>query len=201
MSKKDPRVDAYIAKSADFAKPILSHIRQLVHAACPEAQETVKWQMPHFEHKGVICGMAAFKQHCALFFWKSSLVFGKDPARGKGMGQFGRITSFDDLPGDKILTGYIKKAVELNEAGVKSPARAKSKTKKEVVVPDYFLAALKKNKKVLAAFENFSPSHKREYVEWLTGAKREETRAKRLQTAIEWLAQGKSLNWKYERRG
>jgi uncharacterized protein YdeI (YjbR/CyaY-like superfamily) len=197
MPTKDPRVDAYIAKSADFAKPILNHIRRLVHAACPDAQETVKWQMPHFEHKGIICGMAAFKQHCALIFWKRSLIFGETGAKDSSLGQFGRITSLADLPADKALTGYIKKAVELNEAGVKNPLRAKAKLNKEVVVPDYFLAALKKNKKALATFENFSPSHKREYIEWITEAKREETRAKRLQATLKLLAEGKSRNWKY----
>jgi uncharacterized protein YdeI (YjbR/CyaY-like superfamily) len=191
MPKQDPRVDAYIAKSADFAKPILKRIRKLVHAACPDVTETMKWNMPFFEHKGSLCGMAAFKQHCALMFWKGRLFLGKE--RDK----FRRITSPADLPGDKILTGHIRKAVELNETGVKNPARTKSKAKK-VVVPDYFLAALRKNQKALVAFENFSPSCQREYVEWITEAKREETRARRMQTTIQWLAAGKSRNWKYK---
>jgi uncharacterized protein YdeI (YjbR/CyaY-like superfamily) len=197
MPMKDPRVDAYIAKAAAFAKPILNHVRGLVHDGCPDVQETIKWQMPHFEYKGVICGMAAFKQHCALIFWKRALIFGESPIKNRALGQFGRITSLADLPGDKILTGYIKKAVKLNEAGIKNPTHAKSKTNREVVVPDYFLASLKKNKKALATFENFSPSHKREYVQWVTEAKREETRAKRLKTTIELLAEGKPRNWKY----
>ena len=153
MPAKDPRIDAYIAKSPDFARPILNHIRQLVHTACLEAQETVKWQMPHFEHKGIICGMAAFKKHCALIFWKRALIFGKGRTEGRTLGQFGRVTSLADLPDDKILAGYIKKAVELNEAGVKNPLRAKSRANPKVVVPDFFLAALKKNKKALATFE------------------------------------------------
>jgi uncharacterized protein YdeI (YjbR/CyaY-like superfamily) len=198
MPKKDSRIDAYIAKSADFARPVLNHFRRLVHAACPEVTETIKWQMPFFEYKGTLCGMAAFKQHCALIFWRRRLILGKGATDEKALGQFGRITSLADLPGDKILTGYIKKAVELNEAGVKNPKPAKSAATKTIVVPDYFLAALGKNKKALAAFEKFSPSNKREYVEWLTEAKREETRAKRIETAIEWIAQGKSRNWKYE---
>lgn len=197
MPTKDSRVDAYIAKSADFAKPILTHIRKLVHAVCPDAQETIKWQMPHFEHKGVICGMAAFKQHCALIFWKRALIFGESQTDDGALGHFGRLTSLADLPGDKILIGYLKKAVELNEAGVKNPMRAKSKANKEVVAPEYFLAALKKNKKALATFENFSPSHKREYVQWVTEAKREETRVKRLKTTVELLSEGKPRNWKY----
>jgi hypothetical protein len=198
MSKKDARVDAYIAAAAEFAKPVLVHIRKLVHAACPEVQETVKWKMPHFEHKGVICGMAAFKEHCALIFWKRALIFGGSRTKGNALGQFGRITSVADLPGDKILTDYLKQAVQLNEAGIKNTARAKSKATTRASAPDYFLAALKKNKKALATYENFSPSHKREYVEWVTGAKREETRERRLQTTMEWLAGGESLNWKYE---
>ncbi len=197
MPAKDPRVDAYIAKSPDFARPILNHIRRLVHDACPGVQETIKWQMPHFEHKGVICGMAAFKQHCALIFWKRALIFGKSRTQDSALGQFGRLTSLADLPADKVLAGYIKQAVELNEAGVKNPLRAKSRTNTRVVVPDFFLAALKKNKKALATFEKFSPSHRREYVEWITEAKREGTRAKRLETALEWLALGKPRNWKY----
>jgi uncharacterized protein YdeI (YjbR/CyaY-like superfamily) len=197
MSKPDPRVNAYIAKSADFAKPILNHIRRLVRAACPEVEETLKWGMPHFVHKGILCGMAAFKQHCTFHFWKSSLIFGKGKTREDAMGQFGRITSFADLPGDKILTGYIRKAIALNEAGIKKP-RPRPKAKQQLLVPDYFLIVLKKNKKALVTFENFSPSCKREYVEWLTEAKREETRAKRIQSAIEWIAKGKSRNWKYK---
>jgi len=192
MPKKDPRVDGYIAKSADFARPILNHIRKLVHAACPDVEETMKWSAPFFEHKGILLGTPAFKRHCALVFWRGGLILGKDQKT-----KLRRLTSLSDLPGDKILTGYIKKAVELNETGVKTP-RPKPKAKKEIVVPDYFLAALKKNKKALIAFENFSPSHRREYVEWITEAKREETRASRLQAALEQMAKGKSRYWKYQ---
>jgi len=195
MLKKDPRVDAYIDEAAQFAKPILSHIRKLVHAACPDAQETLKWNCPHFEHRGILLGMAAFKQHCVVNFWKGNLILGKLPDEDCAMGQFGRITSLADLPRDKILTGYIKRAVKLNEAGIKKPAPARAR--KKLSVPDYFLAALKKNRAALATFENFSPSCKREYVEWVSEAKREETRAKRIKTAIEWMAQGKPHNWKY----
>ena len=196
MSKKNPRVDAYIAKSADFAKPILSRIRKLAHIACPDVEETIKWNSPFFMHKGILIAMSAFKQHCALIFWKNKLIFGKEAASQRK--RFHHITSAADLPDDKILTGYIRKAIELNEAGIKSSVRTKPKTKKEIAVPDYFLAALKKNKKALATFENFSPSCQREYVEWLTEAKREETRAKRIKTAIEWIATEKSRNWKYQ---
>ncbi|HWX18700.1 MAG TPA: YdeI/OmpD-associated family protein [Candidatus Binatia bacterium] len=200
MASKDPRIDAYIAKSADFAQPILNHLRRLVHTACPEVEETFKWSFPHFIYKGMLCHMAAFRAHCAFGFWKRTLIFGNDEsgkANGDAMGQFGRITSLSDLPKDKVLLGYIKEAVRLNEAGIKAPPGAASKPRKDLVVPDYFMAALKRKKKALTAFENFSPSHKREYVEWITEAKREETRAKRLETAVAWMSIGKPRHWKY----
>ena len=190
MAIKDSRIDAYIAKSADFAQPILKHIRKLVHAACPDVEETMKWSFPHFDYKGMMCSMAAFKQHCSFGFWKGELILGKGPDgdRGEGMGQFGRITALSELPKDATLIGYIKNAVQLNEAGIKLPTSAKPKVKKELTVPDDLIAALKKNKKAQMAFENFSYSHKKEYVEWITEAKREETRKKRLETAIAWMA-------------
>jgi uncharacterized protein YdeI (YjbR/CyaY-like superfamily) len=199
MPKIDPRVDAYIAKAAEFARPILKHLRGLVHVGCPEVVETMKWSFPHFEHQGVLCSMAAFKQHCAFGFWKGKLFLPQEhDGSESAMGQFGRITTIDDLPAKKVLLGYIKQAVKLNEAGVKAPKTAK-KEKSTLVVPPYFKAALKKNKKAQTTFDNFSPSHQREYVEWITEAKQEATRQRRLETAIEWLAEGKSRNWKYEK--
>ena len=144
--------------------------------------ETIKWNSPFYVYNGILAATPAFKTHCALIFWKGKLILGKERK------ELRHLTSISELPGDKILLGLIKKAVELNEAGVKEPARPKPKAKKELVVPDYFLAALKKNKKALAAFENFSPSHKREYVEWITEAKREKTRARRIKTALEWIS-------------
>jgi len=199
MGTRDARVDAYIAKSADFAKPILTHLREVVHAACPEVEETMKWSFPHFMYDGMLCSMASFKQHCAFGFWKGALVFDGEARDKDAMGHFGRITALSDLPPKRELAGYVKKAMALNDAGVKAPTRTKVALKREVVVPDDFMAALRKNKKALATFEGFSPSHKREYVEWVTGAKREETRARRLQTAVEQMAEGKTQNWKYER--
>ena len=199
MSKNDPRVDAYIVKSADFAKPILKHIRKTVHAACPQVEETMKWSFPHFDFKGILCSMAAFKEHCSFGFWKGELILGHGPggADGEGMGHFGRLTAVSDLPNDKVLLAYIRKAGELNEAGVKKPVPLRPKVGKELSVPDYFTAALKKNKKAGATFEDFSYSHKKEYVEWITEAKQEETRSRRIKTALEWLAQGKPRHWKY----
>ena len=201
MANKDPRVDAYIAKSADFAKPVLTHLRNLIHAGCPDVEETMKWSFPNFMYKGILCSMAAFKQHCTFGFWKHKLIFPKSKGAGnaadEAMGQFGRISALSDLPKDKVLIEWIKEAVRLNDEGIKLPPRPKSKVKKELVVPEFFMAALKKNKKALTTFENFSYSHKKDYVEWITEAKGEDTRKRRLETAIEWLAEGKSRNWKY----
>jgi uncharacterized protein YdeI (YjbR/CyaY-like superfamily) len=201
-SKKDSRMDAYIANAAGFAKPILNHLRALVHTACPEVEESMKWSRPHFMYKGMLmCGMSAFKHHVAFGFWLGEMVLGekgKWTAETEGAGHFGKITSLADLPGDKELLGYIKKAAELNDKGVKRPAPPRIKGNRELVVPDYITAALKKNAKARAAFEAFSYSHKKEYVEWITEAKREETRQKRMETMLTWLTEGKSRNWKYE---
>ena len=199
MGSKDKRVDAYIAKSAEFAQPILREIREIVHQACPEVEETMKWSFPHFDYKGMLCSMAAFKEHCAFGFWKSKLVLDSADHKSKdAMGQFGRITSVKELPQRRILTGYIRKAKELNDQGIKVRRLKPTGEKKELVVPDYFLSAVKKNKKALATFNGFSYSKKKDYVTWVTEAKAEETRNKRLATSVEWLAEGKSRNWKYE---
>ena len=199
MKNHSPEFDAYIANSAEFARPILEKIRKLFHQACPEIEETMKWSFPHFEYKGIVGSMAAFKQHVGWGFWKAALL--KDPHKlftrmgDTSMGG-AKVTDVSQLPSDKIVLGYIREAVTLNEQGVKAPA-PKKKLKGELEVPDYFMAALKKNKKALATFEAFSPSNKREYVEWVTEAKQEATREKRLATAIEWMAEGKPRNWKY----
>ena len=197
MGKRNPRVDTYIAKSAEFARPILTHIRELVHEACPEVEEEIKWSFPNFMYKGMFCGMAAFKEHCALNFWKGSLILGTKEK--DGMGGFGRVKSIQDLPAKRVLLGYLKEAKRLNDEGIAKVKPTPSKGKKELVVPPFFLVALKKNKKALAAFNAFSYSHKKEYVEWITEAKTEETRNRRMATTVEWLAEGKSRNWKYER--
>jgi uncharacterized protein YdeI (YjbR/CyaY-like superfamily) len=197
MATKDPRIDAYIAKSPDFAKPILRHLRKVVHAGCPQVQETMKWSMPHFDYKGVMCGMAAFKEHCGFGFWKADLILDRAKHPEKGMGSFGCIKSLRDLPDEKTLIGYVKKAAALNDAGIKVPGRAEPKKRAPLPVPDDFGAALKKNAKARKTFENFSPSHRREYIEWITEAKREETRQQRLATSVKWLSEGKARNWKY----
>jgi uncharacterized protein YdeI (YjbR/CyaY-like superfamily) len=197
VPKKDPRIDAYIDKAAPFARSILKYLRKVVHAGCPEVEETLKWSMPHFDYKGVMCGMAAFKEHCAFGFWKSTLILGNNKVEEEAMGHFGRITSLDDLPGEKTLIGYVRKAAELNEKGIKVPGRTQPKKKRPLQIPDYLKTALEKNAKAKKAFENFTPTNQREYVEWLTEAKREETRQQHLKTAIDWMAQGKVRNWKY----
>lgn len=198
MATKDPRIDAYIAKSAGFAQPILKHLRKVVHAGCPAVEETMKWSMPHFDYKGVMCGMAAFKQHCVFGFWKESLIFDRDKTAEKtAMGSFGCIKSLKDLPNEKTLIGHVKKAAALNDAGIKAPGRTQPKKREPLEIPDYFKAALKKNAKARKTFETFAPSKRREYLEWVTEAKREETRNERLATSVQWLAEGKTRHWKY----
>ena len=204
MGKKDPRIDAYINKSQDFAKPILNHLRELIHKGCPEVEETIKWSFPHFDYKGIFCAMASFKSHCTLGFWKGSLLKNlpnkNKNAGGDAMGQFGKITSLKDLPPDKVILGIIREAKRLNDEGIKTPARQKSTKKNELKIPDYFLKTVRKDKKALATFNGFSYTNKKEYVEWVTEAKTEETRKKRLETAVEWMAEGKVRNWKYLRK-
>jgi hypothetical protein len=195
---KNPAVDVYIAKSADFARPILMRLRALMHKACPTVEETIKWGVPHFEYKGVIAGMAAFKQHAAFGFWKRRLM--KDPAGFFSKGESGmggrKIRSLDELPSDTVLLGYIREAVALNEQGAKVPRSTRKRP--PVRVPAYLAAALKRNAKARRTFGNFSASQRREYVEWLTDAKQEATRERRLASAIEWMAEGKARNWKYQ---
>ena len=200
MPRINPGVDAYISKAAPFAQPVLNHLRRLVHKTCPEVEENIKWGMPSFEYKGMLCGFASFKQHCTFGFWKASLMKDKvlmENARSESaMGHLGRITSLKDLPSDKKITAWIKEAMKLNEEG-KKVVKAKPVVKKDLVIPAYIPREIKKNKKAWGTFEKFSPSAKKEYVEWITEAKSEKTRNKRLLQAIEWMAEGKPRNWKY----
>ena len=198
MGKRDPRVDAYIQKSPDFARPILTHIRAVIHEAVPDVEETMKWSAPFFDYKGVLAGMAAFKEHCGLNLWKGSLIVGDDGKRDSA-GQFGALKSVSDLPPKKVLVGYIRQAAKLNEEGIKAPSRDTRVKKPEANVPLDLTAALKKNKKAQSAFDAFSQSRRRDYILWITEAKTDATREKRLTTAIEWISEGKSRNWKYER--
>ena len=198
MPSYDKRIDAYIEKSAEFAQPVMVHLRDLVHKACPEVTETLKWSMPSFEYKGLLCGFEAFKQHCTFGFWKQSLLeTDAFPKNKTAMGSFGRITSLKDLPSDKVMVGLIHQAMELNEKGIKVPKKAAA-PKKDLVVPDVLKKALSKNKAAKTTFEKFPYSCKKEYIEWITEAKTEPTRDKRLASTIEWLSEGKRRNWKYE---
>jgi hypothetical protein len=197
MPTTDKRVDAYIAKAGDFAKPILERIRETVHEACPECEETLKWGMPTFMHHGILCGMAAFKAYVTFGFWKGSLIERSDGSTAPvGMGNAERLTKVGDLPSKRELISLVKQAMKLNEAGVKVAKRA-AKSKPPAKVPGYFAAALRKNKKAHAVFDAFSPSAKREYITWLTDAKSEETRDRRLAQAVQWISEGKQRNWKY----
>lgn len=204
MPATDKRIDAYIGKSEPFAQPVLTHLRKVIHEACPGVTETIKWGFPHFEYKGeIVCSMASFRQHCAFGFWKAAIM--KDPdhvltlSEKASMGHMGRIESLKDLPSVRILKKYIKEAAALNEAGIKLPARTKpAAAAKPVTVPDIITAALKSNKIAATVFEAFSPSHKKEYIEWIMEAKTDPTREKRVNTMLEWLEEGKSRNWKYK---
>ncbi len=202
MLQTNQKVDAYINRSADFAKPILTHLRKLIHKACPSVEEKIKWEMPSFEYKGMFCGFASFKQHCTFGFWKASLMKLPPLKSGKpsneAMGDLGRITSLKDLPKDKIIISWLKVAMQLNEDGIKvvkkKPTEAEQKA---LIIPDYFNKALLKNKKALVTFEQFSYSNKKEYLMWVSEAKTDETRNFRLSQSITWMAEGKHRNWKY----
>jgi len=204
----NPKVDAYIAKAAAFAQPVLNHLRELVHKACPDVVEEMKWSRPFFLHGGVIlCNISAFKEHCSFGFWGAEIgkVLKADGVvQEGGMGSLGRITSVKDLPADKVMLGYVRQAAKFIDDGLGdnriTVARrvVKAPPKAPVETPMEFAVALKRNKAAAKVFEAFSPSCKREYVEWIADAKREETRVKRIAQAVEWIAEGKQRNWKYQ---
>lgn len=199
MSDPDPRIDAYIAKSADFAQPVLRQLRSLVHEACPQVEESIKWGAPSFGYAGgILCGMAAFKRHVSFGFWKHALVMGEGAERD-GMGSFGKMTSLSDVPSKKAMTLLIRKAMRLNEQGVKTPGMRKSvDPRAPLETPEDLLVALSGNRKARKTFDAFSPSARREYVEWIIEAKRAETRQRRIIQAVEWMTEGKQRNWKYQ---
>lgn len=200
-AQTDSRIDAYIAKAAPFAQPMLKHLRALVHQGCPDVVETMKWSHPSFGYHGkILCGMAAFKSHCSFGFWHQEMqaILAKDGHAGsEGMGSFGKLTSLADLPNDRMLLRYLQTAAKLNATDLPTRTRSPRQSKPEAAVPADLAAALKKNKPAATTFANFSPSHRREYIEWITEAKQDATRQKRLATTLEWLAEGKSRNWKY----
>jgi uncharacterized protein YdeI (YjbR/CyaY-like superfamily) len=195
----DPRVDAYIKKAQPFARPILNHLRKLVHDAVPGVEETMKWSSPHFDYKGIFCGMSAFKAHVGFGFWKAGLM--KDVLPGPGglsaAGQFGKITSLDDLPSDKELLRIITFAKKLSDDEVKPPPMRRKGPRPALEPPDDLMDALAQHKKARRHFEEFPPGQQREYVAWILEAKQAATRQSRIKTAVEWIAEGKPRNWKY----
>lgn len=202
MRIRDPRVDAYIAKSADFAHPILNHLRDVIHDACPDVEESIKWICPHYMYKGMLCATAAFKGHCALHFWKGAEIIGED-ASEEAMGQFGRITSVRDLPSQATLTRYLQRAMKRNEERASAPKAAKAKPRpprRAPETPSALASVLRRNAAARRFFETLPPSQKRDYIDWITEATTEGTREKRIATTVEWLAEGKSRNWKYEQQ-
>lgn len=205
MAPKDKRIDNYILRAEDFAIPVLEHLRNVVHEACPEVRETIKWSFPHFEYKdSILCSMAAFKAHCAFGFWLGSQL--SDPEgiletrERTAMGHLGRITSVKELPSRRIMKRYIREAMSLIDKGTRLEKKVvKAPAGKSVEVPAYLREALKKDPAALSVFNEFSYSKKKDYVEWLTEARTQGTRDKRLATALAWIAEGKSRHWKYER--
>ena len=191
MPKTDPRIDAYIAKAPDFAKPILTKIREMVHEGAPDCEETLKWGNPSWVQNGLLCGMAAFKEHCIVGFWKAPLII-----QGAAFGMRDKITSVKDLPPKKVFVGYVKRAVEMNQKGVKV-LRPPARPKKALAMPDEFRKAINRNASARKTYESFSPSNQREYLEWIVDAKQDATRERRIAQAVEWMAEGKPRNWKY----
>jgi uncharacterized protein YdeI (YjbR/CyaY-like superfamily) len=197
--RTDPRVDAYIAKAKPFAQPILKQLRATIHAASPKIVETIKWGSPSYEYEGILCGFAAFKEHCIFGFWKHTLVVpNADKSDGSG-GSIGRIRTVKELPSKAVLTAWIKKAMKLNEAGVKAPHMTDRKKRKPLAMPTDLKSAISRDAKAKSCWDAFSPSAQRDYIEWITEAKAAATREKRLLTAVEWIGEGKRRNWKYER--
>jgi len=203
MEKHSPKIDAYIEKSQDFAKPVLEYIRETVHEFCPDAEETMKWSFPHFMYKGkILCAMASFKQHCTFGFWlEKEMKTMHEITRNiekNSMFSLGKITGIEDLPPKIQLKKALTEAMELTDMGVTVKKAAPSKTETEM--PDYFQTALNENIKALKVFEKSSPSFRKEYISWIIEAKTEATRNKRMEQSLEWIAEGKSRNWKYEKK-
>ncbi len=198
MAKKNSAVDAYVIKARPFAKPILKRLRTIIHKGCPKVTEDIKWGSPFYLYQNrVLCATMAFKEHCALVFWKSALIRRKLGKKAKDdLKLFRRISLLEELPSERDLLAYIKLAMHFNEPTTKLPPREKRST--PVKVPKELTYALQANPKALATFESFPPSKRKDYIFWILDAKTEQTRERRLETAIDWMSQGKSRNWKYE---
>lgn len=204
MGQKDPRVDAYIDQAPEYARPVLRHLRELVHTACPDVEEGWKWSMPHFLKDGILCSMAGFKNHCAFNIWRGELIFGEGlTAAGRAketMGRYGRVRSLADLPPDAEILGHLHTALHLGAIGAKKKASPRPKAPAaELPVPGCVTTALAAHPAARDQFTRLSPSHRKEYIEWITEAKTDPTRQKRLATMVEWLTEGKSRNWKYQK--
>lgn len=200
MGKEDPRVDAYIENAEPFARPVLEHLRRVIHRACPDVTETIKWGMPAFDYEGPLAHFAAFKTHAVLSLWKGKLLFGDGPTPGGGeeaMGQFGRIRRVSDLPAERTLISLIRRAAALNQTGVRLH---RSNPRPAMRTPPFLMDALAKDQRALATYNGFSAAQRREYIEWVTAAKTEATRNRRVATAVEWMSEGKQRNWKYRKR-
>ena len=200
----NPKVDGYIERAGAFAQPVLEHLRRLVHKACPEVEETIKWSMPFFVYRGeIVANMAAFKTHCSFGIWGREIVAAmrKDglKVKGGGMGSLGKITSVKDLPKDAALLGYLRQATVLVKDGAKTFPKRTKVGKAEAEIPVELAAALKRNKTASKMFAEFSSGKKREYADWIAEAKQEATKLRRTAQAVEWIAEGKSRNWKYEK--
>ncbi len=198
MSQRDERIDSYVAAAAPFAQPILRHLREVMHRAVPDVEETIKWGMPHFCVGGVnVAGMAAFKAHASFGIWRGQeLGLGKAGEQG-GMGSFGRIASLADLPDDAVLLDLMASAAALAKAG--RPKRVRAAPRPPLATPDDLAAALAAQPAAQTVWDGFPPSHRREYIEWITEAKQAATRERRLHQTVEWIAEGKDRNWKYRR--
>jgi uncharacterized protein YdeI (YjbR/CyaY-like superfamily) len=203
MTQFNPQFDDYIAKSADFAKPILEYLRKIIHETCPEVEEIMKWGNPHFDYRGdMMCILAAYKKHCSFSLFKAELMthpkLKENTKPGQKMGNMDKITSLSDLPEKAVLVAYIKEAMALNEAGVKK-TKPKSEKPQVIEVPDYFSEKLATNPTAKEIFENKSSSFRKDYLIWITGAKTEATRQNRMEQALEWIADGKGRFWQYEK--
>ncbi|KAF2080744.1 YdeI/OmpD-associated family protein [Flavobacterium sharifuzzamanii] len=200
MENYNKDVTAYIAKMADFAKPILNHLREVIFSACPEAEENIKWGTPHYSYKGDhLVMMGGFKQHCSFSLYKAELM--KDAEiqasvkAGKKFGYMDKIKDLSELPSKEKLTAYIKEAMVFNENGTAKPKPVKEKSTAEVVAPKEFVDALKKDTKATEIFESKSPSFRKNYIIWIADAKTDETRNKRISQSLEWIAEGKDRFW------
>ncbi|MBL8752395.1 MAG: YdeI/OmpD-associated family protein [Planctomycetes bacterium] len=196
MATTDPRIDDYIACAAEFARPILRELRARVHAACPEVVETIKWRVPTFEFAGMLGGMAAFKAHCLFGFWKDPLL--RESGSAAVLDVLGKMTSVDDLPGKSVFAKVVKQAMALNATGAKV-RRARPGVKAPIAAHPEFVRALAAAPKARKCFAAFPPGAQREYNEWIQDAKKDDTRARRIEQAVAWIAEGKRRNWKYER--